>query len=157
MYTYYSSFAFLAVSLMTAGSWMQPYLSVLSATSILHHAKFYQNYPGRSIVQTLDRGMAHLVGFRALYDASHIAITEANRWYIYMCYCCFLYVAVIYHGRLRHVDDWPLHKSIHVVASFGLWLLYKCQHPNKLEWLCQSYCENLAKIDDDRLQCPLLK
>lgn len=150
MYTYYSSFAFLAVSLLTAGSWMQPYLSVLSATSILHHAKFYQNYPGRRIVQWVDRGLAHLVGFRAMYDLSTTAITNANQWMIYTTYVCFFYVAMVYHGRLRHIDDWPLHKSIHVIGAFGLWLLYNCKDHHKLDWLCQAHCEqkieNMPKL-----------
>lgn len=141
MYTYYSSFAFLAVSLAAAGSWMQPYCSVLSATSILHHSKFYQNYPGRKWVQMVDRMMAHIVGLRALYEASTVEITERNKYYIYTCYFCFAYVAAIYHGHLRHQDNWPLHKSIHIVASAGLWLLYKCTHYEPIAKLCNAYCD----------------
>lgn len=152
MYTYYSSFAFLAVSLAAAGSWMQPYLSVLSATSILHHSKFYQNYPGRRWVRMIDRAMAHLVGFRALYEVSTVQITAANRYLIYTCYFCFAYVAAIYHGHLRHNDNWPLHKSIHIVASFGLWLLYKCTDHDKVAALCNAYCENKQKIDTPMLE-----
>lgn len=147
MYTYYSSFAFVLVSLFTPGSWMQPYLSVLSATSILHHAKFYQNYPGRWIVKLIDRAMAHIVALRALHDATQLVITDTNRMKLYVAYFCLAYVVATYHGRLRYVDDWPLHKSMHVVASIGLWLLYSCEDRNKLAELCHQQCTNIRKND----------
>lgn len=151
MYTYYSSFAFLAVSLLTPGSWMQPYLSVLSATSILHHAKFYQNYLGRRWVQLADRAVAHVVGFRALYEVSQVDITQNNRYLIAFCYMCFAYSAMIYHGRLRHMDDWNLHKTLHVVSSLGLYALYRCTEHDKIEALCKPKCVELLLGSDPTL------
>lgn len=143
MYTYYSSFAFLAVSLIAQGSWLQPYLSVLCATSILHHAKFYQDYWGRGWVQFVDRCVAHVVGVRAMYESLNTPMTDQNRWSLILCNTCFAYVAAVYYGRLRWVDDWNLHKSIHIIGALGLWLLYESAHRNVVDELCRPRCTRL--------------
>lgn len=143
MFTYYSSFAFLIVSLFAHGSWIQPYCSVLCATSVLHHAKFYDNYAGRQWVQFADRCIAHIVSVRATYECITIPITDENRIRMYLCNLCFAYVAAIYYGRLRWVDDWNLHKSLHIVGSVGLWLLYEISHRDKVDELCRPRCERL--------------
>lgn len=143
MFTYYSSFAFLLVSLFAHGSWMQPYLSVLSATSVLHHAKYYDNYWGRRWVQFADRCVAHVVGFRALYEGMSIPITDENRINLILCNLCFAYVGAVYYTRLRWIDDWNLHKSIHIMGSLGLWLLYQSSTRDKIDELCRPRCDRL--------------
>lgn len=132
MYTYYSSFAFIGVSLLATGSWMQSWLSVLGATSILHHAKYYENYPGRELVQIADRTAAHVVGFRALWDLSNVEITPENSMAVMACYTMFAYVAVVYHTYLRNQDRWTLHSTIHYIGAISLWLLHQLQYNKTL-------------------------
>jgi hypothetical protein len=143
MFTYYSSFAFLLVSLWANGSWIQPYCSVLCATSVLHHAKFYDDYAGRKWVQFADRCVAHVVGLRAMYESMTTPITDQNKVTLIACQTCFAYVATIYYGRLRWRDDWYLHKTIHVVGSLGLWLLYQSVHHDSIDELCKPRCDRL--------------
>lgn len=138
MYTYYTSFSFLVVSLLTQGSWIQPALSVLSCLSILHHAKYYERYFGRKYVQLADRVVSHAIGVKGMYEVTRIPHTYENAMVLMVLYSCASYVAIVYHRYLRNNDLWLLHKTIHIVSAFALWLLYQMTHNPTL--VCQRLC-----------------
>lgn len=125
MYTYYTSFLFLLAAFRMAGSWLQTWMSIQACVSILHHAKYYDNYPGKRAVQYVDRFVAHYICIRSFKEALSVPWTQNTYPNLMVFYGCFIYIAVLYHMRLRIIDDWPLHKTVHFAGLIGIMSLYR--------------------------------
>lgn len=129
MYTYYTSFLFLLTSFRTAGSWLQTWLAIQACVSILHHAKYYDDYPGKKMVQYIDRVVGHYIGIRSLIEALSVSWTKYTYPNLIIYYTCLMYMTIVYHCRLRTVDDWPLHKTFHFAGAIGILSLYRILYP----------------------------
>lgn len=131
MKNYYTAFVFGIVSMYTPGSWIQTATSFLMATSVLYHGKKHENYPGRFIVSFMDRTIAHSMCIRSAWEALQMIYTVRTIPYLLAYWSCLLYIFMIYYvARLSNCggtrEDW-WHGSIHVVSSFGIYMLYRVQ------------------------------
>ena len=122
--TYYTSFLFAPVSYI---AWYlgQPAVALLYnmlfGTSILHHAKYFDEYPGKYGVYMVDKCLAHTIVVLTMYIAvsNFVALTYGQLMYWFgLCWITY----VFYIAKYSHLPGkaWiPWHASIHIVASIG--------------------------------------
>jgi hypothetical protein len=122
---YYSSFAFAILPFCTDAPVLRGLLSVFAATSVLHHAKKHESYPGRLCVAVLDRVLCHAIAAMCTMQALGLPWTrETSRW-LGLYWACLAYlVAVFYVLRLSygpHGANW--HASVHAASAWGVYCL----------------------------------
>lgn len=128
MRTYYSSFAFLFAGYLCDGSWMKDWLMCQACLSILHHAKFFEEYDGKHAVKWLDRACAHFIFLRTCKDAVTItaSVYHAELWFlIWTYYGCMMYIVLMYYGYLRKKNHELLHMTIHFAGAIGCVALHR--------------------------------
>lgn len=137
VYTYYTSYLLtivIACARFTKHTKIELLNLALLGTSILHHAKYYEQFPGKMIVKTLDRILAHAVGLATMY----VAVTHPNPQPILMIvyWSCLTWIIMLYHvSGKSHLPGYawePWHASVHVAGAMGQIALL-CQTP-KLGW-----------------------
>jgi hypothetical protein len=125
-HTYYTSMLFLVASWRTAGCWLQTWLSLLAVISTLHHAKFFDSYRGKRVVQMLDRGIAHFIAVRCLFVAASVPFNIWTFRYLLTFYGSFVYCSLLYHTILRNFEGiHTLHSSIHIFGIIGILSLHR--------------------------------
>jgi hypothetical protein len=124
MTTYYSSFLFAPVSYYALYKDVLPVailFNLLFGTSILHHAKYFDTYPGKRCVYIVDKMLAHATVAVTLY----VSVAYFERIMVgHLLYWCGLsWITYVYYiAKLSHLPGklWvPWHMSLHVAASMG--------------------------------------
>ncbi len=106
------------------GIWIGPAFLTLMACSILHHAKNYDDYPEKLVVDIVDAGVAHVAAAGTLWYAWQQDEQDA-----YVCgfYATFAWsVYAFYFGKGCWASGWRgalWHGSVHVAGATGASLL----------------------------------
>lgn len=126
IYTYYTSFLFTLTSFIAPTTLMARSLALLSCTSILHHGKFFQMYPGKYTLIFIDRSLAHYITILSFIWSLNISWrTGHNYMYLLGYYVCLLYVILVYYMYLKFTLDLTVHGTMHIASSLGLLLLFQ--------------------------------
>lgn len=128
IYTYYTSFLFLLTSFVAPNPLMTNLLALLSCTSILHHSKFFEQYPGKTLVIITDRTLAHTITALSFIQSLKLSIKyHNNSIYLFGYYMCLVYTILIYYVYLKHTIDLNVHATMHMASALGLYLLFQAQ------------------------------
>lgn len=124
VYNYYTSFLFGAVALIAQRT---PYRSLqllyqsLYGLSILNHAKYYEDFPGKMLIKNTDKLTAHTIAAVSIF----IALTHPRPQPLLMFtfWCCLAWIGMVYYV-LQKSDlpgyEWePWHASVHVAGAVG--------------------------------------
>lgn len=125
-YTYYTSLLFMLTGLAyrNGGYFLEIPLYFLAWTSAVHHAKFFEMYPGKRMVLFADRSLAHSIAIVSLKYSLQCTWNFVTMPWLCMYYACLLYTVLIYYMYLIVVHtDLHTHATIHVSSCLGLWCL----------------------------------
>lgn len=122
--TYYSAFCLGGVSFFAhlRGHWMCLPFLILYGTSIVHHAKYKEDFPGKYCVYIVDKVIAHFLVASSMVMAlivEEVMILPMTIYWLGVGWLIYVY----YIGKQSHLpgDDWiPWHATIHIVASIGI-------------------------------------
>lgn len=116
----YTSFILCIPALLSNDYIMRVGYTLLTCLSILHHAKYYGEYPGKEWVDDID---TKLVIVLTLYTIV-LASTTPFSIYLLLYWVCLLYIYSAHYGfgytyqEGKCGDLW--HSSVHIVAIFGV-------------------------------------
>jgi hypothetical protein len=128
IHTYYSSFLFVFTSFAISDEWFAKSLALLSCTSILHHSKFFEEYPGKRALIFADRSLAHIITLLSFIRSCYIPLnTRHNMFCLYTYYVCLAYVILIYYTYLKYTVDLTVHSTMHMASCVGIYFLFKAQ------------------------------
>lgn len=126
LYTYYTSFLFIITSYTAPTANLERSLALLSCTSILHHSKFYQDYPGKNTIIFIDRLLAHYITLMSFIWSLNISWRMGHNYlYLLGYYICLSYVSFTYYTYLKYNTDMTVHGTIHIASCLGLYLLFQ--------------------------------
>lgn len=124
--TYYSSFLFAPVSYFAAlkGIWIVAVpFNLVFGTSILHHGKYFEDYPGKYAVYVVDKVLAHfIVGATATLAMRKMLVVG---WSPALCayWTGLAWITYVYYiAKRSHLPGrtWiPWHVSLHAAAAAG--------------------------------------
>lgn len=126
LYTYYTSFLFIFTSFAAPTVNLEKSLALLSCTSILHHAKFFEQYPGKDTIIFIDRSLAHYITIMSFIWSLNISWRIGHN-YLYLTgyYICLSYVILIYYTYLKYNTNFTVHGTMHISSFLGLYLLFQ--------------------------------
>ena len=123
MKNYYSSFVFAVLPFFIEDRIMRTLMSIFAGTSILHHAKKHETYPGKQTVAVLDKVLVHTIA--AVYTLKALEKTCGQgqwSWLVGVYWLCLGYIISVYYvWRLsfgRHGEAW--HASVHLASAVGV-------------------------------------
>lgn len=126
LYTYYTSFLFILTSFVAPTTHMARSLALLSCTSILHHGKFFQQYPGKRTIIFIDRLLAHYITIVSFIWSLNVCWRMGyNYMYLLGYYFCLIYVVLTYYTYLKYQLDLTVHGTMHIASCIGLYLLFQ--------------------------------
>jgi hypothetical protein len=122
--TYYSSFL-LGIVVHYAfikSHWIAyPYVLVYG-TSILHHAKYFEEYPGKHVLITIDRVLVHVMCASMFYVALTLKNIRIVPYSIFWCGISWMYY-LYYIGKQCHLPgtQWiKWHTTLHAASTIGM-------------------------------------
>lgn len=126
---YYSSFVFAILPFYVGDPILRGLLSVFAGTSILHHAKKHEPYPGRLAVAVIDRILVHAIAAMCTIQAYKTPWTPETSQWLGLYWACLTYITfVFYILRLSHGPNgtnW--HATVHAVSGYGVYCLTRAQ------------------------------
>lgn len=122
-FTYHTSVFFLLTGLAyrNGGFAIEIPLYFLTWTSTLHHAKFYEMYPGKRLILYADRLLSNGIAAVSLKYALQCPWNHLTIPWLIMYYTCLLYTGLLYYLYLIHIHGaLKAHATIHISSCLGL-------------------------------------
>ena len=136
---YYTSFLILAPALYGQGHVIGMLYTIMLGLSVLNHAKKHEAYPGKRLIEALDKLVAHVLALKLVFYAVTLRHIPEARTPLALFWWCLAYVAYNYHYKRRRVlkqnahdlqDQLVrLHMKFHAAAVFGgMCVIYAARH-----------------------------
>ena len=136
---YYSSFLILLPVFYGEGTLLGRLYTLLLGVSVLNHAKKYDVYPGKALVEIIDKVIVYTIACTEIYHA--IIFSACNFRIMSIFWICFIYVVYNYHFKRRFIlkmrhDDMEnqlviTHVLFHIACNVGgLVIMYCLRHEN---------------------------
>lgn len=122
---YLSSFVFAVLPFYIDAPLMRGLLSVFAGTSILHHAKKHEDYPGRLAIAVVDRALCHGIAAMTVLQAKDTPWTPNTSPWLGIYWACLTYIVMVFYvlGLSHGPNGANWHATVHAVSAYGIYCL----------------------------------